>query len=403
MSFSALPATTPDWTRFGGLPPLRPAAVQLEATKIVELWEMGLGRDDVIGLWVGEGDQTTPDFINDAAYRALKDGQCFYSDKRGLPVLREALVDYHRQHFGAEIDVEQVSVTSSGMNAIMLIMQTILRSDSNLVCVTPGWPNVMAAAQIMDGEVRCIELDDRPDGGFDLDLERLYAACDDNTAGICVITPCNPTGWMMERDQQQELLDFCRRRNIWLIADEVYHRFVYDRAVAPSFLEIAEPGDPLFVVNSFSKAWAMTGWRLGWLIHPAALADCFGNLIEMNTSGPQAFLEYGALAALTEGEPFVKQTIDRCHAGGRLVYQRLSAVPGVHIAPPTASFYSFFRIAGMTDSLTFAKQILRETGVGLAPGVAFGPGGEGHLRLCFATSEQRLAEAMDRLTSFLAR
>ncbi len=398
----------PDWAALPvpeslrDLPPLAEPAARLRASRIVELWELGFGRDDVIGLWVGEGDIPTPAFISEAAYRALRDGHCFYSAKRGLPVLREALADYHARHYGVRPAVERVTLTSSGMNAIMLIMQAILRPGANLVCVTPAWPNLMAAAQIVGAEVRCVELEPSGDGGFALDLARVEAACDADTAAVCVISPSNPVGWTIERDQQQALLELCRARNIWLLADEVYHRFTFDRPVAPSFLEIAEADDPLFVVNSFSKAWCMTGWRLGWMLHPARLGELFGNLIEMNTSGPQAFLEYGALAALEEGEDFVRDNIERCRTGGELVYQRLAALPRVSIARPRASFYSFFRVEGVDDSLAFAKRLLAETGVGLAPGSAFGPGGEGHLRLCFATSAARLSAAMDRLVPALS-
>ncbi len=389
------------------LPPLNPAAAALEPSKIVDLWQLGAGREDLIALYVGEGDEATPDFITRAATRALAEGHTFYTPKRGLPELRLAIADYMARHFGADLKEERVTVTSSGMNAIMLTLQAILTPGANLVVPTPVWPNIISAAQIVGGQVKTLPQTALPEGGFHLDLDRLFATCDDNTAAIFLVSPSNPTGWVISEAEQHAVLDFCRSRGIWLIADEVYHRFVYDPArfpagVAPSFLQIADPDDPLVVVNSFSKAWCMTGWRQGWLIHPAALGPVIGNLIEFNTSGGQSFLQYGCLAALTEGESFVAAQVERCGQAAELVYQGLSALPRVRLARPAGAFYSFFRVDGVDDSLAFAKRILADTGVGLAPGSAFGPGGEGHLRLCFAGTPGRLSTALERIGQHLS-
>jgi aspartate/methionine/tyrosine aminotransferase len=242
-------------------------------------------------------------------------------------------------------------------------------------------------------------LDSDAEGGFHLDLERLMATVDARTRAVYLASPGNPTGWIMEAEQQRALLDFCRERGLWLIADEVYARIVYDRPFAPSFLELAEPDDPLLVVNSFSKAWAMTGWRLGWLTHPPAFAPIIDRLIEFNICGAPVFHQRAGLAALGEGEAFVAEMVARCRHGG----ERLSALPGIHLARPRGAFYAFFEVDGLSDSLAYAKEILERGAVGLAPGSAFGPGGEGHLRLCFANSAERLSEALDRLEGVLAR
>lgn len=389
------------------LPPLNPTAAALEPSKIVELWQMGFGRDDLIALYVGEGNEPTPAFINAAATRALDAGHTFYTPKRGIPELRRAIADYMGRHFGAAVAEERVTVTSSGMNAIMLTLQAILTPGANLVVPTPVWPNIISAARIAGGQVKTLPQTALQEGGFHLDLEHLFETCDGKTAAIFLVSPSNPTGWVISEAEQRAVLDFCRRRGIWLIADEVYHRFVYDHrrfptGVAPSFLQIADPEDPLVVVNSFSKAWCMTGWRQGWLIHPAALGSVIDNLIEFNTSGGQSFLQYGCLAALTQGESFVEALVERCGQSAELVYQGLAALPRVRLARPAGAFYSFFRIEGVDDSLAFAKRILADTGVGLAPGSAFGPGGEGHLRLCFAGTPGRLSTALERIGQHLS-
>lgn len=384
--------------------PLRPEIESLESSKIVELWQLGFGRGDLVPLWVGEGDVPTPDFICRATTDALAAGKTFYTHKRGLPELRAALADYHRAVHGADLGDDRISVTSAGMNAIQIVLQAILRSGDELVAVAPVWPNALAAARAHGGHVVEVGLEATPAGGFALDLDALAAACGERTRAIFLASPSNPTGWTASRAELEAILELCRARGIWLIADEVYHRFVYDAPdarSAPSVLAFAAPEDPVVVVNSFSKAWAMTGWRLGWLIHPPSLVPAVDALIEFNTSGAPPFLQEGALAAVRDGEPFVAQMVERCRQGAELVTQHLSAMRRVTMARPPGAFYAFFQVEGVDDSLAFAKRILEETGVGLAPGIAFGPAGEGFLRLCFASSQGRLSTALERLRPLL--
>ena len=389
-------------------PPVRRVIAELKTSQIAEVWQLGFGRDDLIGLWVGEGDQATPQFICDAAAAALRDGHTFYTHKCGLPELRQEIAAYQAGLYRRPpVEIDRVTVTQSGMNAIMLAMQMLVDAGDNVVCVSPVWPNIYAAIEIMGGEVRHVALTSRPDGGFSLDLDRLIAGVDRRTRAVFVASPGNPTGWVMPGEQQRALLDFCRARRVWIISDEVYARFVYDRPVtdrpaAPSMLEIVEPEDRVLVVNSFSKAWAMTGWRLGWVTHPAYMGPIFDKVIEYNTCGAQAFLQYGALAAIKDGEDFVRQVVRRCRRGRDVVTRGLGQMARVRLAEPEAAFYAFFAVDGMDDSLSTAKQLLHATGVGLAPGSAFGPGGEGHLRLCFASDAGRLEQAMARLRPHLS-
>lgn len=382
--------------------PLRPEIEALETSGIAQVFELGFGRDDIIPLWVGEGDLPTPAFICDAATQAMAEGKTFYTHKRGIPELREALADYTRGLYGTRLEAGRVTVTSSGMNGIMLVMQAILPPGDNVVVVTPVWPNIMSAIQIMGGVVKPVGLDPLPEGGFRLDLDRLTQAVDARTRAVFIATPGNPTGWVMGADEQCAVLELCLERRIWMLADEVYARFVYDgvgagRVAAPSFLDLAGPDDPLIVINSFSKTWAMTGWRMGWLITPASLTETLDRLIEFNTSGAPHFQQYACVTAIRDGEPFVTDMVERCRRGGELVFQRLAAHPRVRLARPEGAFYAFFRVEGLSDSLSYAKELLERTGVGLAPGSAFGPGGEGHMRLCFASSMERLSQALDRL------
>jgi aspartate aminotransferase len=380
---------------------LRPRIAGLPASKIREVADAGMGRADLIPLWFGEPDVPTPAFICEAASDALRAGDTFYQPNAGIPELRSALADYMNRLYGARFGPENVIVSASAMNALMLVMQALVDPDDTVVTTTPAWPNLPAVPQILNGRIRAVPLAPG-NAGWRLDLDRLFDACDRRTRVIFLNSPNNPTGWMMAAEEQQAVLEFARARGLWIVSDEVYARIVYDRPVAPSFLAPAEPDDRVIVVNSFSKSWAMTGWRLGWITLPAALGPTFEMLTEYNIAGPAGFIQRAGAVAVREGEPFVRETVGRYGAARELVIDRLGRIPRLSLAPPAAAFYAFMRVDDLSDSLGFAKELLGATGVGLAPGAAFGAGGEGHLRLCFAATLPTLERALDRFVDFMA-
>jgi aspartate/methionine/tyrosine aminotransferase len=375
----------------------RAVAQDLEETGIAEVAMSVFGDPDVVPLWFGEGDLVTPDFVREAAAGGLRAGETFYTWQRGLPELRAALSAYTERLYGIACGPERISVTTGGMQAILLSCQLLLDPGDNIVIVSPIWPNISSAARLVRGVPRYVALDRSRDGAFSLDLQKVSDAVDERTRAIFVNSPGNPTGWTMAGEQQRALLDFARKRSIWIMADEVYARLIYDRPVAPSFLEHAGPEDPLLVLNSFSKPWAMTGWRVGWLTHPASLGDQLAKLVQINTSGVPGFLQRGAIAAVEKGEAFIEQMVERCRAGRELVFQRLSANPRVTIARPQAAFYNFFSVDGVSDTMAFCKTLAKEYKVGLAPGEAFAEGGPGNIRLCFASGAERLSRGLDRI------
>jgi aspartate/methionine/tyrosine aminotransferase len=374
----------------------RPIA-ELRETHITEVAMSVFGDPEVIPLWFGEGDLVTPDFVREAAATGLQAGETFYTWQRGIPELRAALSAYTERLYGIDCPVERISVTTGGMQAILLSCQLLLDPGDNIVIVSPIWPNITSATRLVRGEPKYVALDRKPDGAWKLDLQKVFDAVDAGTRAIFVNSPGNPTGWTMSADEQRALLEFARKHGIWIMADEVYARLIYTRPVAPSFLELAGPDDPLLVLNSFSKPWAMTGWRIGWLTHPARLGEQFAKLVQINTSGVPHFLQRGAIAALEKGDGFIGAMVERCRAGGELVFQRLSAHPRITIARPEAAFYAFFAIDGVSDTLAFCKSLAKDYKVGLAPGEAFGPGGQGNVRLCFASGAERLSRGLDRI------
>jgi aspartate aminotransferase len=380
---------------------VRDAIRELPTSRIAEISALGMADPAVIPLWYGEGDLPTPEFIGVAANAALRAGHTFYTYKAGLPELRATIADYLTGLYARPIDAERIAVTSSGMTALMLVAQALIDPGDNLVIVAPVWPNIAAAVSIMGGEPRLVSLEPLPEGGWRLDPERVFAACDARTRGIFVNSPSNPTGWVIAAPEIAVLLGFARRRGLWLIADEVYARIVYGNRAAPSFLTQAEPEDRVIAVNSFSKNWAMTGWRLGWITLPSDLLPTIEKLIEFNTSGSPTFLQHAGIAAVREGEPFIAGFVARCRAARDVAMEALRSCRTVEIARPEGAFYAFFRVAGVADSLAFAKEVLHRTKVGLAPGSAFGSMGEGYLRLCFARDPAIVAEAVERLRPLL--
>ena len=378
------------------MPALRPAIAGLPESGIVEVVNYGRERPDLLQLWIGEGDLPTPDFIGEAAHKALLAGETFYTWQRGIPPLRQGIADYLNRSYGTSVDAEQVFVTVGGMGAIMLALQAIIDAGDEVVMVSPVWPNIFSAVEVLGGVARPVAMS-LTEAGWTLDLERLFDACGPRTKAVFVNSPGNPTGWTLGRDDMIRLRDFARRRGLWIIADEVYGRLTYQTDHAPSFLQIMEPDERLMVVNTFSKNWSMTGWRVGWIVASPSLGQVFENLIQFNTSGVASFLQFGALAAIRDGDPTVESLRERCRAGRDIVCDALAELPRVRFHRPTGAFYVFFAVEGEPDSRALAIRLIDEAAVGLAPGSAFGPGGEGYLRLCFGGSHDLLRRAMDRL------
>ncbi len=378
----------------------RPAVRALQPSLIRKLANAAIGRTDIIPLWFGEPDKPTPEFIRQAAKDAIDEGQTFYQPSLGISELRAALADYTNRLYRAKVTPDNVVVAPSGMTALSVALQCIIADGAAVVVPSPVWPNVAGAAEILGAEV--IRVPIRPcDGVWKLDLDELFAACPAHTGALAINSPNNPTGWMLKDDEQQRIIDFCRERDIWLIADEVYNRIVYDRERAPSFADKVSDDDKYLIINSFSKSWAMTGWRLGWLTAPASLVATLGVVNEFNFSCVFAPTQYAGVTALQEGEAFISASRERYRAARDLVASAFAQLPRVGFPLPRAAFYAFFSVDGVTDSYSFAVRVLRECSVGLTPGAAFGPQGEGYLRLCFAAELSVLERALAQMKPLL--
>ncbi len=375
----------------------------MPVSRIREVANAGLGNPDVLAFWFGEPDGVTPPFIRAAASAALDAGDTFYSHNLGIAPLREALSTYlGRWH--RPVSVDRIAVTSAGVNALMLAAQLIISPGDRVVAVVPLWPNVTEIPRILGAEVERVPLTTSATGQWVLELPRLLQALTPGTRAVIINSPGNPTGWVMPRDDMQALLAHARKLGIWVISDEAYERIVFDRsACAPSMLDFADNNDRLIVANTFSKAWQMTGWRLGWLVVPPSLLDDLGKLIEFNTSCAPGFVQQAAIAALNDGEAHVQAFVRQLQERRDALLTALAPIEGLSVGAPLGAMYLFFKVAGVSDSLALAKDLVREAGLGLAPGSAFGPEGEGYLRWCFAKPEPMLQEGARRLAAHLAR
>jgi len=379
---------------------LRPSAQQTPESGILKVFNYGRAKPGLIPLWAGEGDLPTPAFICDAATRSMQAGETFYTNNRGIPDLRQALAGYFARVYGMSFSAEEFFVTGGGMQAIQLAMQAIVGPGDEVIVPTPAWPNFAGAIGLQGARVVPVRMSLTPNG-WSLPLEHLFAAAGPKTRAIVVNSPSNPTGWTATRDELKALLDFARARGLWIIADEIYARFYYAGGVAPSFLEFRRPDDRIIFVNTFSKMWAMTGWRIGWLQAPPELGQVIENLVQYNTSGVAPFMQRAAIAAIEQGESFACEQIARAVAGRAVVSEVLSGSNKIRYAPPAGAFYAFFGIEGVPDSMTTALQLVDEAAIGLAPGTAFGDGGEAYFRICFLRSVDPLRDAMERLQRWL--
>ncbi|MBX3583503.1 MAG: pyridoxal phosphate-dependent aminotransferase [Rhizobiaceae bacterium] len=381
---------------------LRADARRAPVSGIEAVANYGRDRKGLIPLWSGESDQPTPDFINEAVKQGLDAGETFYTWQGGIPELRDALARYHRRHFGLEFSPDEFIVTIGGMQAIVLAIEATAGAGDEAIYLEPAWPNFAGAAGVAGATPVPVPLVEG-DNGWYCDVGRVEAAISPRTTVMFVNTPANPTGWTADMDTLKALLDLARRHGIWIIADEIYALFHYGAGRAPSFMDIMEPEDRILFVNTFSKNWAMTGWRIGWMKAHPSLGRTFENLVQYSSSGVAQFLQRGAIAALDQGDAFLSAQIAQARASRDLVCRKLAATGRVRFSVPPGAFYLFFRVDGMDDSTKAAFDIVDNARVGLAPGIAFGQAGEGYLRLCFHRRLDHVEEAADRLADWIGR
>lgn len=376
-------------------------------SRIRELAELAMTMDGVLKLYFGESSLPTPAFLKEAASRAMGEGFTYYTPNAGLLSTREGVARYYQRLQGVTLNPEnQIVITNSGVQALHVGLRCTINPGDDALVLTPAWPNACSILRMYGANPIELAQPLTQTAGrsrYTVDIAQLEAAITPRTRLLIYTSPSNPLGWVATVGEQQQLLDFARRHNLWLLADEVYERLVYDgRPAVPSILQLTEPDDAVLVAQSFSKAWCMTGWRLGWLIARKDLAQRAAQLNEFIISCAPSFVQRTGEAALDSGDESVVSLVEMLKENRDLCLNALRAMPGVSVPEPEGAFYLFPRLEGLTDSFAFCRRLLEETRVGLAPGVAFGSGGEGSIRICYAMEKPILEEAMGRLGRFLA-
>ena len=384
-----------------------PASVSSSAqavapSRIREIAEIAMTMEGVQKLYFGESNLPTPEFLKEAAAAAMAAGYTTYTSNAGLLSTREAVAEhYHRRH-GVTLDpAREIVITSSGVQALNLSIGCLLDPGDEALILTPAWPN--ACSIVAMNQARAIEMAQPLAGDrYAIDFAALEAAVGPRTRFLMYTSPSNPLGWVATLQDQQRLLEFTRRHGLWLLADEVYERLTYGPAnPEPSILRLATREDAVIVAQSFSKSYCMTGWRLGWIVGRKDLIAKATQRNEFIVSCAPAFVQKAGEVALRDGEPFIAELLRMLKGNRDYCTEILRSIPGVTVPEPDGAFYLFPQIAGLTDSFGFCKRLLLETKVGLAPGVAFGNGGEGSVRLCYAVERPILETALASFRNFV--
>jgi hypothetical protein len=387
------------------MPRLAHSVENVPPSRIRELAEIAMSMDGVLRLYFGESNLPTPDYIKQAGIRAMRDGYTFYTENAGLPSLRRAIAENYRRLHSVDLDPSsEIVVTASGVQALHVGIRCALDPGDRALVLTPAWPNG-ASSVLMANAAVCQVPHPLSGERYGIDFDALEAARTPRTRLLVYTSPSNPLGWVATEEDQRRLLDFARRHDLWLLADEVYDRLFYAGArlgePVPSILRMATRDDAVMVVHSFSKSYCMTGWRVGWLVARRDLAAKATQLNEFIVSHAPSFAQKAGETALAEGEGPLVEMLARLLRNRDFCLDALSGIPGVTVPQPDGAFYVFPRVQGLGDSFAFCKRLLEETRVGLAPGVAFGAGGEGSVRICYAAERSILEPAMERLTKFL--
>jgi len=383
-------------------PPISQTLQGLIPSASAELMAYARSKPGTLHLSQGQGTRQTPDFICQAVQDSLTIGETFYGPSLGRPELRDELSAYYKRIFDCDIPANRIFCTPSGSNAMHMALTSILEEGDDIVAITPIWKNLLGAVQLARGNIIEVPLDCEKEDGWIIDLDRLFDAVTPSTKALLITTPSNPTGWTMDAEQIQKVVQFSRDNNIWIISDEVYARCMYGRTHAPSFLEHTDENDLLLTVNSFSKSWAMTGWRLGWIVGPAFMEETIEKIAMYENLCLPPFTQAGAIVALRDGEPFLREQMQHWQSNRDLMMERLASREAITIHAPQSAFYGFFKIEEVSENdVAFCRRLIDEAALSLAPGSCFGQGGKGFIRINFAVDQEKFTEALDRLEDFV--
>jgi len=382
---------------------LAPSLSRVAPSQIRTIADVAFSMDDVLKLHFGESSMQTAQYLKDAAYQAMNAGYTFYTENAGLPSLRQAIADKYDELHQVRVDpAHEIVISASGVQALNVSIRCAIDPGDEAIVLTPNWPNASAIVSLFGGypkEIPLVWSSKR----YEINFAALEKALSPKTRLLVYTSPSNPLGWVANPEEQQAILDFCRRNRLWLLADEVYERIYFGGAVAPSILRLCTQEDAVIVVQSFSKSYCMTGWRLGWLVARPDLVKKATQLNEFIVSHAPSMIQRAGETALKYGEEKVLSMVKSLQEKVSFCFEALHSMKRVTVANPEGAFYLFPQIEGVKDSYSFALSLLKETKVAVAPGIAFGNGGEGAVRICCAAEMSILEAAMERFAKFLAK
>lgn len=390
-------------------PSFAPSAERVPVSRIRALADVAFGMEDVLSLQFGESTLPTPPYVIDAVNRAAQEGWTYYSPNQGLPSLRLAIANLIARLHAVEIDPAEIQVTSGGVQALNLAIKCVIDPGDEAIVLSPNWPNGSAMIEMFGA--RAVEVPmARAGQRFTPDFDAMQDALTPRTRLLLYASPSNPLGWTATVAEQRMLLDFARQHGLWLLTDEVYERIYYgDRGeagagsgqLAPSILKLCSREDAVIVVNSFSKTYCMTGWRLGWMVSQGDFVRKAAQLNEFIVSHAPTMIQRGGEAAIAHGEDDIAAMVEEFQERRDFCARMLQTVPGVNLPEPEGAFYLFPQLEAVDDSYQFALDLLRTKRVAVAPGSAFGNGGEGSIRICYAPDMDVLKPAMERICEFV--
>jgi aspartate aminotransferase len=357
---------------------------------------------DVVDFGAGEPDFPTPENIKRAAYDAIDHNFTKYTNAAGTLELKQAICDRHKLDYGTSYAVNECVVTVGGKHAIFNLMQALVEDGDEVVIPVPYWVTYKDVVNYAGG--KCVFVDTDENEGFDLRASMIERALTPKTKMILINSPSNPSGAVFAWSELEKIVAMAKDRGIWVLTDECYHRFLYDSAPV-SLASIPGVKETVVVAGSLSKTYAMTGWRIGFVLAPAAVATGITKLQSHSTSNPTSIAQKAAVEALKGPQESVAIMLAEYKKRRDYVISRLRAMPGVKTQVPQGAFYAYPNVSaaytgGIANSMQFSEKLLAEEFVAVVPGEAFGT--DEHIRISYATSMKELEKGLDRLAKFVA-
>lgn len=366
------------------------------------MFELAKQYPDAIALTLGQPNFDTPEFIKDAAIASLKSGLTGYVSNGGMPELRQAIADQYTRRFGRTFTQDNVMVAAGGMEALFLALVAYINPGDEIIVPDPGYPNYLGQIALLRGKAVPVPL--REEFGFQLQPEDLEAVITPKTKALFLNYPSNPTGAFMDKETLLKLAEIAKKHDIMVVSDEVYEHIVYDGKQCFSMAQIPGMEKNVIITNSFSKTYAMTGWRLGYVVGDEALVRQMPQLQEALISCVPGFIQMAAVEAIAHGQSAIDEMVSHYERRRNIMVDGLNQIPGIRCFRPEGAFYAFANIKSFgKSSFDFAQELLKNAGVVCVPGSAFGEMGEGYIRFSYANSDENLKEALRRMDAYIRK